>query len=627
MLVGSSSAEANVLRGYPALPSVTAGTTLRFHAASDAGTVSFQVHFYRYGAATVYTGSSGLLTAYGASEGPFNADWSWPAYDVPAPSAPGVYLGLLSSVLTTLVGFVDPMDPALAPSTFLFVVRSATPGAEACILYKLPLFTYQAYNDVGSPGGSLYTGTGFKVTLHRPGGGAGGHAWDDVYPDVYDGGSARQTFAHWDAPFIRWLEAEGYAVEYCTDLDLHQDTGAFLNAYRLLLSVGHDEYWSTELRSRVETFIGNGGNVAFFSGNTCWWRVHLVDNDTAFTCTKQPGPGFDQWFATRPENSLTGVSYRNAGGWWSGPRESLGYTVQYATHWLYDGTGLADGDVFGDADALIGYECDGAQLSPSTGPNGYEVVTAADGTPADFLVLGVAHLGAQWQDWLAGPASAATMGLYHNHGIVFTAATTDWARVLAAGDANVVQITRNVLDRLCSRSIRIRGPFTGLCIMVVGEGMKARFTADTSTLSDQNGLTFAWSVTAGQPGPLDQPTLDLVMPLSTAPVTITVRIQDGTDCSAFGTLTVVPRTADEMARVEIICRLRQFLASIAQHRKAVVGIGGKGGPWFVDPLWDPPPDELRDLLRDRDQLAYLERSALQLAKMLERLREGMGEEG
>ena len=44
---------------------------------------------------------------------------------------------------------------------------------------------------------------------------------------------------------------------------------------------------------------------------------------------------------------------------------------------------------------------------------------------------------------------AATMGIYTNNGTVFTAATTDWARVLASGTVPAVeQITRNVLDRL-----------------------------------------------------------------------------------------------------------------------------------------------------------------------------------
>jgi hypothetical protein len=41
------------------------------------------------------------------------------------------------------------------------------------------------------------------------------------------------------------------------------------------------------------------------------------------------------------------------------------------------------------------------------------------------------------------------MGLHSGNGTVFTAATTDWPRVLASGTSSAVeQITRNVIDRL-----------------------------------------------------------------------------------------------------------------------------------------------------------------------------------
>jgi hypothetical protein len=40
------------------------------------------------------------------------------------------------------------------------------------------------------------------------------------------------------------------------------------------------------------------------------------------------------------------------------------------------------------------------------------------------------------------------MGLFTNGGTVFTAATTDWARLLGAGHPAVAQITANVVDRM-----------------------------------------------------------------------------------------------------------------------------------------------------------------------------------
>lgn len=46
-----------------------------------------------------------------------------------------------------------------------------------------------------------------------------------------------------------------------------------------MLSVGHDEYWSAAMRDNLEKYIADGGNVAFFSGNTCCWQVRSEDND------------------------------------------------------------------------------------------------------------------------------------------------------------------------------------------------------------------------------------------------------------------------------------------------------------------------------------------------------------
>jgi hypothetical protein len=291
--------------------------------------------------------------------------------------------------------------------------------------------------------------------LRRPGGGVGGRPWDHYFPDVYDPSSPRQTFWHWDVPFIRWLEEKHFAVDYCTDLDVHENFQNFIEPYRLLLSVGHDEYWSEAMRRHVAAFVEkSGGNVAFFSGNTCWWRVHVVDDDAAIICDKTTIPGNtrkrDQWFQIDPENRLIGVSHRNGGGQWWGERERIGYTVQRADHWVFAGTGLRDGDTFGANYALVGYECDGAAISDRADERGFAVPSRDDGTPANFVILGIAPLGPEWaQDPDGFPgARTATMGIYANNGIVFTAATTDWSRALAHGEPSVAKITENILRRL-----------------------------------------------------------------------------------------------------------------------------------------------------------------------------------
>ena len=440
-----------VIRGYPHRASVFPGEILRLHIAAEAS-LRFQIWFYRQGEALVLKARTEAMRAHTRSPGAPDRDWDWPAYEYPIPRdwQSGAYIALFVPVDQTDTH--DPADPEQRDAAALFVVKSR--GVAGKILYKLPVFTYHAYNDLGDPRGSLYTAGYSKLTLRRPGGGVGGRPWDYYFPDFYDQSSLRQTFWHWDVPFIRWLERRGFEVDYCTDLDINDNKANFLSRYRLLLSVGHDEYWSEAMRRNVAAYIEEaGGNVAFFSGNTCFWRVHLVDGNTALMCDKTNLA--DLWFNSDPENRLTGVSTRNGGAQWWGEREPIGYTVQHAEHWAFEGTALRDGDVFGADHALIGYECDGASIADQPDERGFLVPRHDDGTPENFIILGTGKIGPKWaqdpEDFPGG--RTATMGIYENNGAVFTAATTDWARVLASGEPHVEKITENILHRLGSVAI------------------------------------------------------------------------------------------------------------------------------------------------------------------------------
>jgi hypothetical protein len=447
-----------MIEGYPETVTVSPGDTLVLCVSTDHP--RFRVDFYRQGASLDLMGRNewqdGAKFARGAPE----HDWQWGRHEfkVPAEWPSGVYIAMFFELDAEGNVVSAPDDTTTADgraAKALFVVRSAQ-GKAAHILYKVPLFTYQAYNDTNSPvnemdGGSLYGPDETRapqVTLRRTGGGTGNLMPADalVPPDVYDSSSPRQTFAHWDVPFIRWLETNGYAVDYCTDLDIHENPGNFLASYPLLLSVGHDEYWSDDMRANVLGFIQGGGNVAFFSGNICYWRTTLQDNNTAISVNKVGLADLWRSDGTR----LAGVSYNNAGGHWAGGREAVGYTVQHADHWVFHGTGLQDGDTFGTEEHLVGYECDGTLVSFQ--PDGTVVLSGdalQNGTPASFVILGFGTLGPNWHDRPGAPANAtATMGIYTNTGTVFTASTVDWARVLAGGQAAVDRITRNVINRL-----------------------------------------------------------------------------------------------------------------------------------------------------------------------------------
>lgn len=451
-----------MISAYPGRASVLPGERLVLHVATSSR--RFRVHFYRWGDGPTAMHSSSWQPGERAREKGAGDDWDWPAYEfsIPAHWTSGVYIAHLEEAEGG-----PALSLALESAAVLFVVRGARHGG---MLYKLPLATWHAYNLSG--GGCFYanapqsiTPPGARVSLLRPGGGIGGPTWGA--PDYYDAATRRHTFAHWDARFIGWLARQGYAPEFCTDLDLDADP-ALLLRYRLLVAAGVDDYWTPAAREAVEDFIAGGGNAAWFAARLCRWRVHLADG--RFLVCHQGGArgAFDRWWpaggAGRPEDRITGVGHRHGGAWWDGARQTRGYIVQQPEHWVFAGTGLRRFEAFGAATwpPLAGYACDGAPLDTFDHASGAALLSAwadDDGTPDGYQLLAACPLDARWQ---ALPARArhaagegvhaATLGLFERGGTVFSAGTSDWAQVLAGGrDRQVERITRNVLDRLLRR--------------------------------------------------------------------------------------------------------------------------------------------------------------------------------
>ncbi len=612
-----------MIRGYPRTAGVRPGATLTLHVSTDRP--AFRVEVYRQGATLerMAGGDSGPFAGHYVPSGPPDEDWGWPAYRVAVPETwrSGAYVAMFIELDED--GAEHPPDRTTTAGTAakaLFVVR----GTGAPILYKLSTNTFHAYNGTGY--GSLYAEAvwvdrpprpGFKVTLRRPGGGAGG----DVEPgdplDAHAPGSRRQTFAHWDAPFIAWLERAGYAPDYCTDLDLHEDPG-LLAPYSLLLSTGHDEYWTQPMRDHIDAYVAGGGNVAYFSGNIAGWRVHLVDDGTAMVCAKVKPTSrergtweMDDWHALGdPENRTTGVSIAGAGGWWDGPRDPLGYTVQHADHWAFAGTGLADADVVGErADhPLLGYEADGADFRRR---HGVAVATGSDGTPRDFAILGIAELPERWAAAVSHPA--ATMGVLTSPGggTIFQGATTDWP-ILAALDEQVGRITRNVLDRLSLRPVRVLGPLPargGRMLGTVGE--TASFHADLAELGEGE-LACEWQAGGAELVSSAGPVARLRLPDRPRLVTVSVAVSRDGSPLAFGTRTLLPLTRTESLQLEAAILVRELAMP-----------GEPSGPWVL-PTADPV-ERIGDVFGVR--LPWARDRAARLGALAEQLIQRLGPDG
>jgi hypothetical protein len=303
-----------------------------------------------------------------------SAGCGWrPSISVPIPPScrSGVYYA------TVTLGSLSTQVP--------FVVRPA--AATASILLEIAVATMQAYNGWG--GHSLYNGIPVDsesvpvVSLDRP-------YSVDTDPAMLAAlpGFPYNRVGILSADFIEWLEINNnIKVDYCTSIDLHF-ARVNLGVYRLLISHWHDEYWSFEMRANVESFLREGGNVAFLGANTCWWQVRFDDSGRLLTCykyvddaTTNGAPTDDPfaasgdsnlvkrstiyWWDDRvnwPELYLTGLTFRYG---WSVARTwpntpARGYTVAQPDSWVFENTGLMLGEVFGQESGIIGGEVDSA---------------------------------------------------------------------------------------------------------------------------------------------------------------------------------------------------------------------------------------------------------------------------
>lgn len=427
----------NFIEGYVSAISVSPGEVVDFHVRTEPPHSSFQIQIFRkLKVESLVHSGFGIADSFDTPTNAYEIGCGWPSaytFTVPSDWSSGVYLARLKSNLDTGVA-----------TDILFVVRAVTPGETSKILFQLAVNTYQAYNSWGGKSFYPFNSTdGVKsnrVSFERPVG------YDDFYL--------------WEYPFIIWLENKGIVVEYCTNIDLHANEDLLSN-YQLLLSVGHDEYWSWEMRDNVEAFIATSGNVAFFGGNLCWWQVRFEDNNRTMVCYKSvseepmnqvnPERVTINWKdapVNRPENQMTGVSFAHGAGWYNpdaGPRPMVGYQVRLSQHWAFEQTGLRKGDEFGAEASIIGYETDAARFGEQ---NETLQATGEQGTPLNFVILATADLSG-WEP--GGQAGMATMGIYRNPGFVFTAATTDWAKGLLDANTVVAQITDNVLRNLSSK--------------------------------------------------------------------------------------------------------------------------------------------------------------------------------
>jgi len=302
-----------------------------------------------------------------------------------------------------------------------FVVRSTR---KAALLFVLSDNTAQAYNDWGGKSVYAYNSSGqkaaYKVSFNRP------YATGNVGEDV--------TFV-WEYPMIRWLEQQGYDVEYASSVDVDADPNLLQNRKGVLFA-GHSEYWSRGMFDNLLAARDSGVNIAFFSGDNIAWRVRYENapnnsNPTpnrilvAYKSAAAEDPIRDSQLVTTSWGSEKTTLLGNGGG--GGPCDPTPcyypLRVTNAASWIYAGTNVKNGDLIGN---VVGYEWDNAA------------------PPANVVANSPGH------------NQESTLYQAQSGAWVFDGGTIEWPWGLDwGGYKNVVtplvqRVTKNILDRFVS---------------------------------------------------------------------------------------------------------------------------------------------------------------------------------
>ena len=323
-----------------------------------------------------------------------------------------------------------------------FVVRDPRPSA---VLAVLPVNTYQAYNEWG--GKSLYSSNSYgPPTLSVGGNEPAAVQVSFERPYAQDQASAKADYAT-----VSFLEREGYDVTYATSIDLDRDR-TLLAGHRVVVMVGHDEYWSRGMRDAVESGRDRGLGVLFLSGNSLYWQVRYGADargrdHQVLICYRSESIDPDRH--TNPalvtvrwvEPPVSDSPDSLIGGLYTGrilARPTAWVVASTAPPWLLQGTGLVTGSSIA---GLVGIECDGV-VTAQNHPFGWE----ASHPPPGMVIVSASPVVT------ASGAALVSNTIYYRTaggGQVFSVGTWSWQDFLSGPGRSqaVVRMTDNVLRR------------------------------------------------------------------------------------------------------------------------------------------------------------------------------------
>jgi N,N-dimethylformamidase len=231
---------------------------------------------------------------------------------------------------------------------------------------------------------------------------------------------------------LGWLEREGFEYDYYSEAQLHDGTLP-LEVYKVLIISVHPEYWTREMFRKVKQWVfEGGGRLMYLGGNGLNCEVLLDGVNATIRCisfddTSDPKSGHESRMhrTYESEATLLGVAFSDSGIMTAAP-----YRVLDESHWLFKGTGLRNGDLFGEKSLH--------ERVPG-GASGHETdkITASS-------LAGIQHVARG-----TNPDNGGADLIYFDkgEGAVFSVGSITWVSSLFP-DEHVSRITRNVLEHL-----------------------------------------------------------------------------------------------------------------------------------------------------------------------------------
>ena len=234
---------------------------------------------------------------------------------------------------------------------------------------------------------------------------------------------------------LGWLEREGFAYDYYAETQFH--FGALnLDDYKILISSTHPEYWSRDMYYRLKAWVfERGGKLLYLGGNGLNCEVEFLDEATMRVKNSAIGSqgdllveqGYESRFGVYNESeaNLLGVVYTDRGVMTAAP-----YRVVDAAHWVFEGTGLKNGDVFGEKSL---------HMRVPGGASGHETDKMSPHSPPQTRLLAKG---------LNPDDGGAEMVIHEtaSGGAVFSVGSITYVSSIVV-DENISQVTANVLRR------------------------------------------------------------------------------------------------------------------------------------------------------------------------------------